>query len=283
MSLTISLQKFRDKIDAIKNQRDSVLLKTAYLIAARNSEVCCNASPYDVLNNASKGYGVFMKCRLQDYTIKAKSEDEIDRIEKVLLIESGVAKRGKKVGKKTDDNETEEALTEVTDHEITDAFTKYGELDLLDRVMSGELQVNPLLVKALLGKVHLKTVALPTSAAYEPWTLDLIRWMHKTKKPRLNFSITRKQFWNILREHLSGIMPKKGNSTPKNILRHFRLSHLTEYYQFEPFDLTLYSGWTARTVFGQIGIPASGNIDSYIHLRWQSYFGKLLVPLKRFY
>lgn len=278
MSFDISIKKFRQAVNKIKDLRDSAIIKTAYLMAARNSEICSQVTPWDLLNNATKPYGVFLKRELKQFEVKPATEEEEAVIEKVLVITSAVAKRGKRLKKKTDDNETEQPLTVVTDEEVVQAFTKFNQFDLLDKYRSGELNVDPLMIKLWLGKITLKVIALPTSLHYEPWTTDIIRYMMKNKG-ELSFPITRARLWQILRKNLSNILPRKDVHNVKNPLRHFRISHLIEYYNMEPYELTTYAGWTAKTTFTQMGIVASGNLDHYAHLRWRSYFPKLLKPL----
>ncbi len=284
MNMTISLNKFRQALDNIKDPRDSAMLKLAYLGAYRNCELCSNVSPSELLQNRSKPYGNFLKVKLQNYIVSPATDDREAVIEKVLLITSAIAKRGKRIKRKGVEEDNKETLSSFSEQEILKAFQKFGQLDLFDQVMSKEVEVNPQLIKVLLSKIFLKVIALPTTPEYEPWTMDIIKYMVKVKKKQdLSFNITRKHFWKILRDNLSGILPSKGRNNIKNPLRHFRLTHLTEYYQFEPYDLTLISGWTVGTTFGALGIRASANIDSYVHLRWQSYFPKLLQPIKQFY
>lgn len=278
MSFDISIKKFRAAINKIEDLRDGALLKTAYLLASRNSEICSEVTPWDLLHNATKPYGVFLKRELKNFEVKPATEDTQAIIEKVLVIRTAVAKRGKRLKKKQDDKETEQPLTEITEEEVTQAFTKYNQFDLLDKYRSGELQVDPLMIKLWLGKITLKVIALPCSLRYEPWTTDIIKYMLKNKG-RLSFPITRARLWQILRKNLSDILPRKDVHNVKNPLRHFRISHLIEYYNMEPFELTTYAGWTAKSTFNQMGISASSNLDHYAHLRWKNYFPKLLKPL----
>ena len=279
MSFDISVKRFRAEIDKVQDLRDGALLKTAYLCASRNSEICSQVAPWDLLHNKSKPYGIFLKRELKNFEMKPATENTEAVIEKVLVITSAVAKRGKRLKKKTqDDKEIEQPLTEVTDEEVLQAFTKFNQFDLLDKYQSGELQVDPLMIKLWLGKITLKVIALPTSKQYEPWTSDIIKYMLKNKG-KLSFPITRQRLWQLMRKNISGILPRKDIHNVRNPLRHFRISHLIEYYNMEPFELTTYAGWTAKTTFNRMGMMASSNLDHYAHLRWRNYFPKLLKPL----
>jgi hypothetical protein len=173
-----------------------------------------------------------------------------------------------------------ETTIELKKEEVIEALMKFKQTELLDKWQAGKVELDPLLIQVLLGKVTLKIVALPTSLKFEPWTRDLLVWIKK--KGTLSFKLTRQWFWTLLRENLSGILPKKGKKSLKNPLRHFRISHLVEYYGFDPYELTTYAGWTARSTFSQIGISASPMIDVYSHLKWRMYLPKLLKPISKF-
>lgn len=271
----ISVKKFRQVVDGIRDERDSALIKVAYLCAARNCEIITKTNPVEVLHNSSKPYGTFLNYAIEKFEVKPATEKEGSVVERVLVITSAVAKRGKRL-KKQDDNEK---TLEVTQEEVEEAFTKFGQLDLLDRYQSGDLKVNPFLVKVLLGKIFLKVVALPISPVYEPWTEDLLRWIQKSKNHKLSFDLTRRRLTQILRENLSNILPKVNKKNPRNPLRHFRLTHLAEYYNFSAMDLTTFAGWSIASASRKMGVPTSSNVDLYIHYRWQTYFPRLLKPL----
>lgn len=134
-----------------------------------------------------------------------------------------------------------------------------------------------LLIKTMVAKRKediFKIVALPCDPKYEPWTLDLLRYLKKEKRRNLNFDITRQWAGDIFRLWLG----KFYRSNPKRILnpwRHWRLTHLVEIFGFDPYDLCVYSGWTFKH-----GISGSGQLDTYLHLDWRRYFPKLLKPMK---
>lgn len=279
MSFSISMKKFRNVVDDIDILKDSVMIKTAYLLAARNCEVITRTSPVEILTNASKPYGVFLDFEVQDFEVKPATQERKAEIEKVLLVKCAVAKRGKKM-KATIKNGEPQAPDKLKHKEVVEALLKFKQEKLLERWKRKKVKIDPLLIKVLLGKVNLKIVALPCSPKYEPWTLDLLQWIKK--KGKLSFDMTRFGFYRVLRRNLSEIMPPVSRHTHKNLLRHFRISHLIEYYQFDPYQVTSYVGWAVSSTFTQMGMVASPMLDSYAHLRWRAYFPRLLRPIKQF-
>lgn len=278
MSFSISIKKFRAAVDQIKDQRDSTIIKIAYLLAARNSEFLTKTIPWELLHNASKPYGSFLDFSFKTFEVSPATAQKEAVTEKVFVIKSAVAKRGKHL-KQPKEGE-EQTTLELKKEEVIKALTKFGQTKLLDKWQKGKVELDPLLIKVLLGKVTMKVVALPTSGIFEPWTEDLLGWI--MKKGKISFDLTRRRFHQILRENLSGILPKKGKTTPKNPLRHFRISHLIEYYNLDAYEITSYVGWKIGSTFSAMGISASPNIDAYAHLRWKLYFPKLLKPISKF-
>jgi hypothetical protein len=121
-----------------------------------------------------------------------------------------------------------------------------------------------------------KAIALPTAYEYEPWTLDLLKYMQRNKN-RLCFDLTTQRINQLIKEYLHDLDPE---ITSKS-MRHYRITHLRK-YQFSPYDTILYTGWTFRTGFGMIGMP-TGNLDTYLHSAWTEYFPKLMQPLRELY
>jgi len=115
-----------------------------------------------------------------------------------------------------------------------------------------------------------KTIALPCNPEFEPWTIDLLKWI--SKKKQLTFPITRQWAWQLVRDNLHELDPKIHTHS----LRHYRITHLIEYYGFDPYEVTVYAGWTIKTTAGAMGISAGSPIDIYTHLTWRRYFPKLL-------
>jgi len=122
-----------------------------------------------------------------------------------------------------------------------------------------------------------KVIALPCDPKYEPWTIDLLRRMKTTKEQKLSFDICRATGWNICKRYLKPLDPKVHTHS----LRHWRISHLVNLYNFEPYDVVAYAGWTTKTVFGQMGL-ATGQLDIYLSLSWRKYFPRLLKPIVAF-
>lgn len=119
-----------------------------------------------------------------------------------------------------------------------------------------------------------KTIALPVMPVYEPFTKDLLGWV--TIYGTLSFDLGRTRVWQIVKEHLRKLDPK----VKTHSLRHWRLNHLVTEYQFDPYDLTIYAGWSMKHSFGAAGTPVSPQLDVYMHNAWRRYFPKLLKPLR---
>ena len=111
------------------------------------------------------------------------------------------------------------------------------------------------------GKIKLKTVALPVSREFEPWTYDILKHIQRNKG-KIAFNMTRQHLRVLLRKALKGIIPPPNKHNCKNILRHWRLTHLTEYYMFNPLELSNYSGWSIQNSFAKAGMAiGSQNVD----------------------
>jgi len=270
------MKRFREAINNIEDQRDSALIKTAYLLAARNSEILTKTVPVEMLNNKTKPYGAFLEWNMANYEVAAATPEKETIVQKTLVVTMAVAKRGKRLKKP---KEGEETTLELNKAEVVEALRKFKQPKLLKRYEAGDLEIDPLLIKVLLGKITLRVVALPCSMIYEPWTMDLLKWIQNHGK--LSFDLTRRRFTQILRENLSGILPKISKDNLRNPLRHWRINHLYEYYNFNAMQITNYVGWSVSSTSKQMGIPSSPNLDRYIHFRWQEYFPKLLKPLNK--
>jgi hypothetical protein len=269
---------FRKAVEAIEDPDDKIKIQTGYLLAARASEILTKTTPFDMLRNRSKPYGVFMKAELKDFEMTPLENPALKETlrMKAFVITSAVAKRGKKIKRKNVE-QTSQPM-QLDPEEVKIALLKFGQTELYERWQKKEVQVDPLLIKILLGEITYKVIAVPCDNSFEPWCLPLLQyWRDHDKK--LSFDITRERLRQIYRENLKGIMPSPNKKSRKNILRHYRLSHLLEYYNFDAVQLTNYSGWTFKSAFGFMGIPASGNLDYYLHLQWKQYFPKLLRPI----
>ena len=272
---SVSIKRFREEVDAIEDDFARILVKIGYLTAGRASELCTKTVPWELLKGASRPYGQFMSYALKDFKLTPHEDPSLKNtiVEKALVITSAVAKRGKRIKKDRQQDED----TKVTVEEIREVLTRYNQKKLLKKWEKGEVEIGPMLIKALNSKMTFKAIALPIRMEYEPWTYDLLK--HYDKHKKLTFDHTRQYFRQTFRRALKGLLPPKSPHTPKNLLRHYRLSHLMEYYQFDAVQLSNYSGWTIKTAFGKQGMNASSNIDFYIHLAWRQYFRKLLRPI----
>lgn len=119
-----------------------------------------------------------------------------------------------------------------------------------------------------------KVIALPCNPKFEPWTIPLI--MRIKKAGTLAFSMTDGNVLRIVKKQFRKSYPDMNT----HFLRHLRITHLADYYDFKGFDLTAISGWTHKTGMAATGQGMfSGQLDVYLHLSWKKYFPKLLRPL----
>ena len=284
----VSMRKFREAVEGIKEESIRIKMQIAYLLAARNCEITTKVSEKELLDHRSRNYGVFMHLDFRDFIIQPTESQGIQLglkepfQQKVLVVRVAVAKRGKRVRTKDRGNEN---LIEVTAEETEKALTSYKQTELLKKWKAGQVQVDPLLVKVLNGDVHLRYVALPCSINYEPWIVGILKWQQTHSTENLSFAITRRTFYRIYREALKDILPPihpHGKDSMKNPLRHIRISHLLEYYGLTPYELNAYTGWSLAGIFSQLGQAVSGNLELYSHLSWRMYVPKLCVPMSKF-
>lgn len=274
---TVSIKRFRETVENIKDSKAKIMMQLGYLLAARNCEMLTKTSPLELLHNASKPYGIFMECKLEDFRMASTDPEGTSIVQKAFVCSVAVAKRGKRLRKTVKPEQEQKPLPELKPEEIEAALTKFRQTKLLEQWKKGEIAIDPFLVQALLGNISLKTIALPCSNLYEPWTLDIMKYWRDHGK--LSIDMTRKTFWKTYRESIGELLPKKDPHNLRNPLRHFRISHLISLYGFEPYEITAYSGWTLRGTFQSMGVNISPNLDHYAHLAWHQYFKKLLVPL----
>jgi hypothetical protein len=262
-------QKFRAHVNSIPFVRDRVLIETLYLTAARDCELLTETCPWDLAKQNSKPYGLFLRWKREDYEVSPAKNGNPAVREKVLLITMAVAKRMK--GKhKVKDSST------LTKEQIAEYLPTTMRDDYLQKPDS----VDPLLVRAFLGEMTLKIIALPCSSKFEPWTQDILGYALQTKmQVFLKFDLTRSRVWQIERRWLDPFLKAKSKRNVRNPLRHFRITHLIENYNLNDHDIQLISGWTFSTAAGMFGIVASPQIGEYAHLKWRDYFGKLLKPI----
>lgn len=277
------MRRFREAVDKIEDFNTRVKVETGYLLAARASEILLKTTNWDFLRNASKPYGLFMKVGFQDFIMTPTENPALTETinQKALVITMAVAKRGKKIKKNKEKKEEQidDKPKELNPQEVEQTLSLYGQEKLLEKWKKGQVQIDPLLIEALKGRIHFKVVALPCSTVFEPWILDLTKYVKETGKLLLSFNLTRERLRQIYRENLKDILPPPHIRNPKNILRHYRITHLLEYYGFNAAQITNYVGWTFKYTSALQGIQGSANIDAYLHLTWKSYFYNLLKPI----
>ncbi len=141
------------------------------------------------------------------------------------------------------------------------------------------------------GKI--RKIALPLEKMYEPWTEKLYNYYLERGDNKV-FPFTRQKAWEYSQEIFSGLSypiekysqfnsqeakptPIKAHMKPfrTHALRHLRATELIETFGFTGFDLSVYGGWTLRSMVG-----VGSSMSRYAHLDWRRYFPKLLK--KRF-
>ena len=141
------------------------------------------------------------------------------------------------------------------------------------------------------GKI--RKIALPREKHFEPWTELLYNYYREHGSDKV-FPFTRQKAWEYAQETFEGLRypiekyntydsedtktkPVKAHMKPfrTHALRHLRATELIETFGFTGFDLSVYGGWTLRSMVG-----VGSAMSRYAHLDWRRYFPKLLK--KRF-
>lgn len=141
------------------------------------------------------------------------------------------------------------------------------------------------------GKI--RKIALPLEKKFEPWTEQLYNYYSGYGNEKV-FPFTRQKAWEYAQEIFLGLsypiekynlynpeetkpLPVKTHLKPfrTHALRHLRATELIETFGFTGFDLSVYGGWTLRSMVG-----VGSALSRYAHLDWRRYFPKLLK--KRF-
>mgnify|MGYP001592831626 FL=1 len=132
-----------------------------------------------------------------------------------------------------------------------------------------------------------RSVALPMSEEYEPWTKELYEYFKKRGDAHV-FPFTRQHLGKEAKGPLVGLryqildyylikdkVKKKVEPHSRDFalhaLRHLRVAELFDHYGFEPIEVMYYAGWTFGGMFGGGSI-----MERYAHLNWRQYFPKLL-------
>ena len=141
------------------------------------------------------------------------------------------------------------------------------------------------------GKI--RKIGLPLEKKFEPWTEPLYEYYLEHGNEKV-FDFTRQKAWEYAQETFIGLSypiekynlydPESTKPTPirahmkpfrTHALRHLRATELIETFGFTGFDLSVYGGWTLRSMVG-----VGSALSRYAHLDWRRYFPKLLK--KRF-
>lgn len=141
------------------------------------------------------------------------------------------------------------------------------------------------------GKI--RKIALPMEKTYEPWAEQLYGYYREHEEDKV-FPFTRQKAWEYANNTFKGLSypiekynlydpedpkpkPVKAHLKPfrTHALRHLRATELIETFGFTGFDLSVYGGWTLRSMVG-----VGSAMSRYAHLDWRRYFPKLLK--KRF-
>lgn len=252
------LKDFRLYVDNLKcPTKEQVFIKTLYLTGARASELLTKTTPYQRKHNKSKPYGSLLRMELKDYRTSRADEE----VTKLLLLKLAVAKQTKK-------------------KKMVPRFFKDGYLAHQEGEQSQADPSEPVEAYSVqTQKVRMKVVPIPCSNDYEPWCIDLLRWINDRKKSNgtLAFGFTEMTAQNIVKRNLSkldaGIHPR--------LLSRYRIIHLIRNYGFSKYQIAAFTGWSLSSMFRSMGISVSSNMDLYGHSQWRDFVDKLLVPLEK--
>lgn len=135
-----------------------------------------------------------------------------------------------------------------------------------------------------------RSVALPLNREYEPFTKPLVEYYQKHPNGPV-FPITRHKVWSFANTAFNGLhypidsykIYENGTITQQvtdhvkpfgaHALRHIRATELIERYGFDGIDLSIYGGWTLKSMIG-----VGSSMSRYAHLNWRRYFPKLIKP-----
>jgi len=133
--------------------------------------------------------------------------------------------------------------------------------------------------QAVTVKVKTRITPIILDPQAEPWCLSVLKWLTNKKEnteAKLSFDFVEMTAQNLVRKYLRRLDPK----IHPHLLRHYRINHLIRNYNFSPYQISAYVGWSLKGVFGSMGMASSSNLDIYSHLSWQDYVDKLTVPLQ---
>lgn len=261
MQRALNMRNFRESVEAIDNDMHRTLIMAMYLLAARESEIATKTDS-ERMRRGIKPYGNFLRYQIEEY-----KEGELN--EKALLITSAVAKRTK-INKEA----LKKAVVTKDPKIIENALRRFGLYDTLARWKKGELELTEKFIAQITGKLFFKTVGVPIDPKYEPWSLEILKYIKR--EGLLKFYLGDRNIRVIVSKYLK---PQLGYDFTAHKIRHIRITHLVQYYNFDPYEVSSYAGWSFRTVFAGMGMNISPMLDVYAHLVWRRYFPKLLVPI----
>jgi len=127
--------------------------------------------------------------------------------------------------------------------------------------------------------VRMRVVPVPCTPEHEPWSEDLIRWIkeNNSRRDALSFGFTEMTAQNIVKRNFSKLNP----AINPRLLRKFRIAHLMKNYDFNPYQIAVFTGCSTSPVFKSIGMEAPSNKDSYFKKQLVDLIDKLLVPLDK--
>ena len=144
-------------------------------------------------------------------------------------------------------------------------------------------------IKTAKRKGKERLIALPLNPEYEPYTKELLDYYQSFSKNEHVFPFTQQKATSYSRKvfsgltypidaykiYANGVVIKETIDHNKpfrtHALRHLRATELLSKYQFTGIDLSVYGGWTLRSMVG-----VGSSMSRYTHLRWDHYFPKLL-------
>jgi len=244
------LKDFRSYVNGLKcSFKEQVFIKTLYLTAAKPSELLTKTTPYQLKHNKSYSYGSLLEGGFTE--VKMVSGD----VRKILLLKLAVAKQTRK-------------------KIMVPRFFQNGYGPHQEGYQS---QADPSeLVEAFSGqpeKVRMRVVPIPVSIEYEPWIYDVLKW-YKDQKTH-SFRFTEMTAQNIVRRNFRKLNP----AINPRLIRKFRIAHLMKNYDFNPYQIAIFTGSSLSPVFKSIGMEAPSSKDSYYKKQLVDLIEKLLVPL----
>lgn len=133
-----------------------------------------------------------------------------------------------------------------------------------------------------------RKIALPLNKEFEPFTEQLFNYVRQFGNNHV-FPFTRQKAFQYSEQIFKGLTypieryrpfkngiplePVEEHMKPfrTHALRHLRATELIDLYDFSGVELSLYGGWTLRSMIG-----VGSSLSRYTHLRWKKYFPKLL-------